>query len=317
MSRTHRRTISWLALATLLGAGAVGLTRLPGYGGVVAEVRWLLARGYTHPDHHLRAAGLIVVAKHESPESHGQIFRALLRDDDPCVVRAALRILEDHLRTLPYARQDLRRAFRTWFREASIEEKICCGPGILTCLMQAEWQVSGDWDFWAKLDDGAGLHALTLLRSEDHRWLVASTLQDIEPARIMAEGLLLGRYCCGPRVSLRLRRLDGLGDPVERLLPEATYRPIGSEELGQQLQIDVDELVAMLNDPIDEVRWAAGRILTVCGDERGLAAFCEWLQTTRGLTREADKLMTDLFGPNWRDACESGGATRQSGASDR
>lgn len=85
------------------------------------------------------------------------------------------------------------------------------------------------------------------------------------------------------------------------------------KELRKQLWLSVDDLATMLSDPISEVRWGAGRILAVAGDERGLPALREWLKHNPRFTPLADKLMIDLYGPDLRSRSARGSATSQPG----
>lgn len=314
MSRTHRRTISWLALAALVAATAIGLTRLPGYGGVVAELRWLLARDNIPPELFNRASGLILLAEEHSPGARAELYRALFRDDDRRVLRGAMTVLADQLRHSGDPSGEIRQVLGDWFQHAAAEEKVACLPHLLHCLVYAQFSAARPQSWVAGLGLGRDLWWEPLLTPDDERWMVAATLPSPLDSWRMAHMLVFSGHRRGLAVSHSLFALDWLpGAPQV-----GPVRAIDIDEaLRAELRIELERIEAMLNDPIDEVRWAAGRILAVCGDERGLPAFREWLQTTRGLTPEVDKLIADLFGPNWRDACESGGTTRQSGVRDR
>ena len=96
----------------------------------------------------------------------------------------------------------------------------------------------------------------------------------------------------------------------------APLAPLSAQNVAAELVPTSEQLLALLGDTDPRVSWSAGRILAVSADACGVPAVCHWLQWNPQMTACADKLMTALFGPDWRDLGESGSSTRESGPSD-
>ncbi len=317
MSLAVRRSISWLVVLTVLVAAAIAIRRLPGAGGVAAELRWLLVRDNVPPWSFNRASLLIREAEERHPGTRTELFRELLADEDRRLVRGALIILADHLRPSGAIQQDLRAVFTHWFARTPLRDKIDHLPYSLICGARAASRATEGHPPLAAITPLVDSW-IPALSEDDRRWLVAATLERNPDARELTQMLLFRAGPGANSVVHRLRYLDGLTplkhpDPLD---PNQQLQPINPDELRAQYRLDADRLPAMLSDPLARVRWAAGRILAVRGDERGLPAFDEWLQASRRSTAAGEAIMIDLFGPGWRNRLESGGSTSQAGPRD-
>ena len=304
-----------LVLAIIIAAWT-GWKLLPGAGGVSAELRWLLARDYVPPQHWNRALGLLRFAEQREPGRKAELYRSLLFDEDERVVYAGVRLLATDFETPGMSLAGLQAVFQEWFGQASVSEKVTHLPDVLHCILQAFGGRPGGADSYVLYIPGFEDWDLPLTE-EDQRWMVAGMSLDIlnEP-----DGETLWRVVLRPpaeEIIYRLCFLDGvLGGQSRQRFADGVHTPLTLDELRDELQLSVDRVVGMLDDPIDEVRWGAGRILAVAGDPRGLPAFTEWLRQHPARRKAADQLMTPLFGPDWRQLGESGGATSQPGAGD-
>ena len=298
MSRTLRRTLSWLFVLVLIVFAVIGWHYLPGSGGLVDELRWLLARDYVPPSHFNRASNLILLGSQEQQDMQCRLFKTLLLDEDRRVVRRALTLLYYHLWLSDRSTEGLRTAFVIWLSHASLEDKIYHKTDALKIACQAV--VVRDWTL-----------PLTI---EDQRWAVAGTLEpDDNPAGLLADYLALPCNQIGQEAAIHLNYLD-IGSRTNTL--DLTANKLEIAKYGNYQRPSRDQLVVMLTDPIDEVRWGAGRILAVIGDVRGMSAFCEWLKHNPRRVEAANELMTTLYGANWRQLCASGSAASQPGAGD-
>ncbi len=328
MSRSSRRAISWIGTLAVLAAGGVGLAHLPGSGGTVDELRWLLAHSPRRPATLNQAFRVIYETNQRSSGAAAELLRMLLRDERLDVVDGALMVLA---RSWGYdvASDDADRGvFREWFNRASLDEKLAHIGAALGCcyLPLTEAQHTPSPEELVERVNGLLAPAATAwlapdcndvelsLTPEMQRWLVAGTIRQVPWQRPVAEMLTFRGWSTPSDMAQRLDFLDGV---VGSGQTEQTWKPpVLAEAAAQQLWIDFDLLLLMLNDPHDQVRWGAGRILAVAGDARGLPAFCDWLQHNVRMSANADKLMTPLFGPDWRDLCASGSATRPSSPGD-
>ena len=281
-----------------------------------AELRWLLARDYVPPQSWNRALGLLSFAEQREPGKRAELYRFMLFDEDKRLAGAGLRLLASDI-TMPGASlADLRALFREWFAQASVSEKIAHVPEVVHCVLCA----FGERPNNARLPvlRAPGYEDWDLpLTDEDERWMVAGMSLDTQYD--LECGVLNAAVCrsSAETIMCRLRFMDGtLAGESRQLFVDAVHAPLTPDELRDELRLSVERIVGMLDDPIAEVRWGAGRILAVAGDRRGLPAFTEWLRQHPARRRAADQLMTELFGPEWRQLGESGGATSQPGAGD-
>jgi hypothetical protein len=154
---------------------------------------------------------------------------------------------------------------------------------------------------------------------ERERWLLAASLTRDEQTRQLAFFLLFSPEPPAPlRVAQRLHVLDGLVSQKhpDPLTPDAPLVRLSAEQLRAELRVPPERLAELLADPLPAVRQAAGRILALAGDARGLPALDEWRRTRSGLPPEARALLADLYGEDWEDALESRSATRAASTSD-
>jgi len=317
MSPVARRTISWLVVLAVLVAVTLVVRRLPGAGGVADELRWLLACDNPPSRSFNRVSLLIREAEQRQLGARAALFRELLTDDDRRVVRGALVVLADHLRPSGTLHEDLRSVFADWFAAAPVRDKIDYLPYSLICSARAAGRATEGDPPLAAITPLVGSW-VPALGEDDQRWIIAATLERNPDARELTQMLLFRGGPGADSVVHRLQYLDGVTslkypDPLDA---DHKLEPITMDALRAQYRLDADRLPAMLSDPLARVRWAAGRILAVCGDERGLPAFDEWLQANRRSRVAGEAIMIDLFGPEWRKRIESGGSTRQAGPGD-
>ncbi len=312
MSRTTHRVLAWLGVAALAAGLVRGARFLPGAGGPAAELRRLLAQPEPRPRLFHRAALILRAARDRRPQGRAELFRDLLRDPDPQVVHHALLLLGDVLRTGEPDDAEVGAAFTDWFTAASLPARIEHLPHALVCAALAAnplprpaaaprvaaAPLPENWPYGNTPDE--------------RRWLVAASLLRDGEARELAGMLLFQTADDAVCVRDRLELLDARAtfrypDPAA---PDARVAAVAPASLRAQLRVDVDELADMLDDPLPQVRWAAGRILTVAGDPRGLPAFQEWLRAARPIPPAAAAMLNDLFGPEWSIPDARGLATR-------
>jgi hypothetical protein len=303
MSLTTRRTLSWLGTLAVLAILAALYTRLPGYGRAVSETRWLLARGAASAHTYRQADGLLLALEQRDPGQRAAALRELLRDPDPMVIDRTLRLLADRLKhSFDSGLSDLRTAFEEWSLRASVAERVAHLPWTLLCATPHESCGMGR-SFWfdRRAPRPGRFEWPNVMTEDDARWMVAATLQTNPDARALIDAMLFRfRFKAHAYVVARLRTLDAL-PPSDLHFIYDTIPETHPEMFERDAVITPQELLNLLADPIPEVRWGAARCLVVTSDPRGLSAFREWAKTKRKLPPAAEKMLTDLFGPNWRD----------------
>jgi hypothetical protein len=293
MSLTTRRTLSWLGTLAVLAACGVGVTRLPGAGGsgLAGEVRYRITHGSHRPSGVDDASWLLFVADEQLPGTEVRVIKQLLYDPDERVVERALTVLTDRARFGQANFYD----FRAWFDSASLDQKMAHLHAALACCAAHDIRPNQPYAFpelllGVPLDD------------DNQRWFIVATLSRGADEREVADRMIARDLRPDTEVCRRLRILDALRPSMvdaARTCNEL-IEPINPPELVRQLRIDGALLLSVLSDPNAKLRWAAGRILTVAGDARGLPAFREWLQAHPRIPLDAEKMLTDLFGPDWR-----------------
>ena len=298
MSLATRRTLSWLATLAGLAGLVVGYARLPAHGGVAGEIHWLLARDHVPAEAHRRVAELLWDAAEGEGIARDNVLSNLLANTDERVVHGALCVLSDLLgsRGLPgFDDANLRPVFSRWFQYATIEAKVAHLPYTLLCALRHHIHQPPErpTELWSTL------RWAERPTEGDARWVIAATLSLEPDARSAVERVLFGEYT-GNIVEHRLRVLDAL-NAAQAESAQSCLPLLGPDYSRLEMPIALNELRQMASDPIPQVRRGAGRILAVAGDPRGLPAFREWVKTKRKLPPTAEKMLTDLFGPNWRD----------------
>jgi hypothetical protein len=307
-----RRLASWISLTTLLIAAALAYRLLPGAGGPAEEIRWLLACDYLTAGRSNQAAALLNLAEADSPGTRGAIFRQLLADADRRVVMHAMLLASDELRRSG-PRLDVAEALAAWLSDATVADLVATLPHSLKCLALAVAACEG-----ANERDDAW--SLTKLPGRHARWFVAANLEQDIHTRLIADAWLLEsltRPASAAAVESRwqaalerLRAIDGPG----RTWASGRDAPLLPPNWAARLSSD--DLAALLDDPIEQVRWGAGRILAAAGDARGLPVLREWLQSHPRRTPEADAVMSGIYGPEWRDLHARSSPTGQPGPGD-
>jgi hypothetical protein len=308
MSRSTRRAVSWIGTLAVLFACGVGLAHLPGSGGVADELRWLLAKDRVPSQQFNRAAGLIILAEKQKLGARAAVYKTLLWERDPRVVGGAITLLANDLgaRRPP---DSLLALFTEWFLASTPEARLRYQPDLLACCEHLL--------LFRGLDRESGTPSASRpwplpAAVGDYRWLVAGTLCRDDAGRSFADRVVFRER---PELDCLRQRLHFL-DADAPFLESRRFEALAAEALTAELRPTVEQIASMVTDADARVRWGAGRILAVAGDARGLPAFCDWLQHNARMSANADKLMTPLFGPDWRDLCASGSATRQSSPGD-
>ena len=273
-----KRTLSWVAVSSLCALIVISVRRLPGGGGLASELRWLLARDSAARVEFNRASTMLHIAEVQRPTSAAAILDGLLWDLDERVVNAALILLVDMLEQDLDPQDDLRRLFMRWYATAKVDTKLTHLDAMLNAI--------------SKIGPELGELRLT---DADLRWIVAGTLRRNAVIRLAADELAESRLPVFYMVRSRLQALDGLS-------MASSFRPPFRR---------IDELSALLDDPVAQVRWAAGRILASSGDQRGLPALSEWLRDDPKAPRSAGKTLEQWFGPDWRKPFEGKAASTQ------
>lgn len=328
MSRRTRRSLSWAALAAGLAVLGLAAARLPGSGGLAAELRWQLARA-PGPTPTARSMHLLREAEQRGPGASGRVLADLLAADDARIVDAALRLAadlawQDDLADAALA--DWWPALGRWLNAAGPPARQAHVAGLARCL--AAWFSRDDDPRPPKMRDNLevarprppppGLR----LGPGDLRLLLAASLAPGRDITLHVLDTLLRDESEATRhiVLIRLRLLD---DPAfdtsfGGAAPAPWQAEIARENVADWRPLVLrcqDWLVAALDDPEAHVRWAAGRVLAVCRDARGLPAVRDWLRRDPRAPRGPGILET-LFGPDWRDPDAGGGAAREPRAGD-
>ncbi len=283
-SRPTRPIIPWVVAIVLAIAAILAICYSSGFGRLPAELRDLLAHSAEHPRAINDAMRLLLLAEEEQPGRRCELLAVLLDDGDSQVIGGTLTLVADQFR---YAageeRTDLERVFAGWFDGASIADKVAHLPQTLACACPDAWIIT--------------------LKPADRRWLIAATLTRVDDLRLVADRAAFGPEADENPICRRLRYLDGLADEYGTV--DATVDL--SMQLAGQLPLSHAELATMLRDQLTDVRYAAGRLLSVGGDERGLPVFAEWLQTRPPSLDAGERLMRALYGADWRS--RAGGDT--------
>jgi len=300
MSVVLRRTASWTATLVLLCAAGVGVRQLPGAGGRIEELRWLLGRAGPVTRHFNQASAIFLDAEAEQWGAGSTLFSTLLTDSDPRVVRNAMMVLGDQMRVSP-GEDALQEIFLDWFCVASVKHRLAFHPGSSACCE-------------AILENAArsgptGTPMASLwprrLSADDRRWIVAMSLPSVTGRFPCVGKLLATESATGPEmVRSRLWFVDA-GTPIRNSGIGRRFERLGNDDLRHQLCVDPDDLLDMLSDPLPEVRHGAARILAVAGDERGLKVFCKWLRPACVDNAATEELLSELYGPDWRQGVES------------
>jgi hypothetical protein len=330
MSRTLWRCTSWLATAALLTAVGLALRHLPGAGGLTGEVRWLLSRravnGPPIPAPANPVLKLLILRESREPGATAGILGTLLSDRDPRVVDGVLSLAFDlraqSVEGLPRL-TGFWPEFRRWFHNADLSTKQLHREGLVRLLAaelhaddDAELSKTSAEDYHRRPRPGASPAGLELTNL-DLRWILLATLARDRRTAVPALNVCLRAESFAIRdiIQTRLELLDRpAGGPWGGACPPPWSHDCLREHAATWSTIELtiaDELSELVRDPDADLRWAAGRILAVCRDRRGLPAVHERLRDRPREMQEADRLMQDLFGPDWREALESGSATRQ------
>jgi hypothetical protein len=282
-----------LLIAAVIAAGYFGLHRLPGASGRVAELRWQLGSPRFVGSAVNDAARLLWDADAREPGGAGRILAALVADPDPLVAGRALGLLGSELnrQTAGGATPDpgLRAAFAAWLRNATISRKVAQAELTLVCSMHL-----------ARSKSPPDLGDLPITE-EDHAWMLAGLVEGsltaqawaamlafVEPQSMLAMSL----WFAGGRASL-----PDFGPNDARL------SVLSRDALAAQLRIPIARVEALLDSPLPSVRFAAGAILAFSGDARGLPATRDWLASRKLAGAPfADRMLTELFGPEWQTA---------------
>lgn len=295
--RIARRATSWLGATIAAAVLVIGLTHLPGSGGVLGELRWSFR--WPTPGNLNRAHVLFELIEQRSPGSQIQILDTLLNAEARTAQEAGLSLtaaaLRGTQRNPPTAtREQALAPFLHWLARLAPGERLQFQPYplLIAELPRAQREASG------------------LLTPADLGWMIAGTAERRSDWRERAEMLVFRPAPAEPGIRQRLAMLDA-ARPVPGHLA-----PLAPADVAAELVPPGEELAALLADADPRVSGAAGRILAVSGDPRGVPTLSRWLQQNPQMTAGTNKLMTALFGPDWRDLGESGSPAREPGARD-
>ncbi len=304
----RRRIISWAAVAAV-GVGlylAAGL--LPGARGVEGELRWRIARlGMVSKNFDLDTGVLMSRYLRERPKESARAVRRWL-DEWPA---EELSPLFDVLQVPLMGQPDdapLRDVVLDWVVSLPLEERAALLPDIGEFwLRAAEPDVPPSSRAWARHEPKLDVGRLAERLSPDETAWVALLMAALDYMRYFDElrfvrgdadrdELLLRAFCA---------RRAFLGEELCR------DRPVrrGPCRLWFIIDVDAERLVALLDDPCEDVRDAAGRMLALAGDPRGLPGYCEFLNAW-GNDPHADRVLESIYGADWRSLSESCRATR-------
>ncbi len=337
---TRRRLASWVGTLALLAMLGLAWMYVPGAGGVVDEVRWLWGRDHvTGP---LANRGMLLIDASGGPARQAVIARQLLAGDDERVVHQTLVFLVDRTRYLSPGHEPLARELIHWVRGASVRQRLDLLPArfdddyarLDQFFPQPETappdeglaERAGQGPNLASEGRGAGPSgtsppyrhppATAPAADTDTRWRLATLAIRTGPRRTPA---LWWLDTFDPNAALHERAhfLEG-AYAADKLAPagEAPFAPLATDRTPVSRLLRAVPLGALLADPEPEVRWGAGLLLAIIGDARGLPAFCDWTRHVPHGPEHVDRMMTDLFGPDWREHCESRNTTRQPGEGD-
>lgn len=303
MRLLFRRILSWLSLAAVVALAWRGYAVVPGGAGAVDEVKWLLDSSRRNPDYN-RAGNLVVYAAagnltitgcgNPAPPFtllgvHGasaiaREFSPLFDDETVDKPRLLIVLSDIALRLGGSSRErdalpSLFWEFERWLTSRSDSQLIGMRAELLGVL----------WSFQDVIASQP--------RARVIRWIIAGSLpQRRGPDWRVAIDLLTQLRIIDIDVRYRLFQLDRQED-LDRRSPHSVDPPRSWDVRVLQSN---ERLAEMLNDPVDRIRWGAGRILAVCRDERGLPAVAEWLDRDANAPASAVELMSELFGADWR-----------------
>lgn len=283
MSLTLRRAVSFAAFAATIGATGLIYIRLPGADGTLSELHWILS--HRPPDRLLRRAGeLLVIAEEQDSGVEARYLKELLESDNSLVVDGTLEIMLLRWMGGIESREVVNELFDDWFDSASDEQRwthIKPIVGISGMLL-------------ARVDMLSLESQVRVLQREPEylRWHLASVVHPDKRFRRSLEPPFVD--ILDPAIQARFDRLDGW------------FRVYGQKarpSLWPRVAV-ADWVVRAVDDPFPQVRWAAGRVLAACRDERGLPAAYDWLQNDPNAPASANEVLDELFGPDWRKPFE-------------
>ncbi|MBP7746510.1 MAG: hypothetical protein KA383_10275 [Phycisphaerae bacterium] len=301
MALTIRRLISWLGTLAVLGALAVGISRLPAQGGLVGELRWVFTQPIPAATKYSRTLELLWQAKQRAPDGPFNVMRVLLHDDDTRVVQCALVLVGDSIRSAAAFAVDWgARLFEEWFAHSTADQRFAHLPyTLLQCYWDAGSRMYAPHFAETSTRDEVAAGQLAPWRgADDVCWIVAGTLEKGPDWRPLADAGAFNDAAPTQHIRVRLLVLDALLTRDTAFVPT----PLDESTLQTELRPPLEQVLSLLTDLREKVRWAAGRILTVAGDRRGLPAFREWLKAHPNIPPGATQMLAELFGPDWRTA---------------
>ncbi|MFH1747673.1 MAG: hypothetical protein ABIG44_11585 [Planctomycetota bacterium] len=336
MSRMVRRTLSWVFVLAILVAALIGWNRVPGAGGALGELRWLLGKQPRTTQDYNRASTLLLLANNERMGCRLEIYRALVFDSDERVVDGVLVLLHDELgQAVAYCPRDgygerfnpkwndALRITTEWFDEASEETHFNHADRAIRLFVLA-YRCARHWhrDFGGDSRYLVWQVLATLPYPGDYDLFVATQSQLTSATENHPFNNLHGPRRQWPpdafSIRVRLRILDGrtIAGEEAHLPPKPRLHRV---EIKDWWPIEIPghaELLTLIEHEHPAIRWAAGRIMAICYDKRGLPGVKEWLDTKPSQAKSAEKVLSEMYGPDWRELCESGGAASQPGGGD-
>lgn len=261
-----RRVTSWLLCAAVAWLAAATVMRLPGAGGPLEELRWLLRSRDPTREAVGAASAIVGIIAERTPGREADLFAELLADANDSVIRNALLIACNQVSPVP-ERARLAQVVGEWLMSTPLERRIAflpesgyvTGALVVNDLYPAEPSPTVErWMLAIGARPGASGSFTNWMRAES--------------GEVLAGRMNAHMVHHGP--------------------PPGEWAPIRGDV--------VERAARFLHDPIREVRWGAARVLAAARDERCLPVIREWLD--EGEPRPgplASREISDLFGPNW------------------
>ncbi len=274
-----RRVISWIAALGLTAAVVGAALRARGSDPLLAELHWLLRDAVPPVQALNRACELLAAAGDRASGDDLRLIEALLNSGRDAVTRNALSILKLRLQrrfSVIGADGSAQRVWTTWAGRQSDARLLALMPESFHCFV-----------------DGGTTVAEPAHAARATRFVLIATLRTDPPTRSRVELELTFRVAYAGPIAARLRRLDGLNaGPLSAFPLPPDPRQWPPIELDGWSAATVEDL---LRDPLPQVRWAIGRILTVCRDPRGRDAVREWLAEDPHVPRGAVEVVAGLL----------------------
>ncbi len=302
-----RRITSWVGTSAVAVGLYLAAGLLPGARGVEGELGWRFARLGTSQKFDRDTTLLVSSYLHERPEEAALAVRRWLNEWPADEMWQLFDLLQVPLMGLPDD-APARDAVLDWVMSLPLEERAALLPGIGELwLRAAEPDVPPFSRAWARFEPKLDVGRLAERLSPDETAWVALLMAALEQMRYFDEPHFIRGDADRDELLLRSFRARW-ASWAEELLGDRPLRS-GPCRLWFIIDVDAERVVALLDDPCEDVRDAAARMLALAGDPRGLPGYCEFLNAW-GNDPHADSVLESIYGADWRSLSESCRATR-------